>query len=141
MVARDQRPRERRLLGPFVLAGSLALASGVLYLRDPHVDASWGRCPSIALFGLACPFCGGLRAMNDLTNLRIVDAFFSNPLLVSAVPLVLAWWISVVRDRWTGSTRPWMFPVQRGVVAPVLIAVCVAFSLYRNLPIGAAFYP
>lgn len=140
-TVRDERPRARRLVGPLVLALGLALASSALHLRDPHADASWGRCPSIALFGLACPFCGGLRAVNDLTNLRLVDAFFSNPLLVTALPLLLVWWLSVVRDRWNASTRAWMHPVQRGVVAPVLIATLVAFTLYRNLPLGSAFYP
>ena len=64
-------------LAPTALVGGLGLATLALHLRDPHDSYSWGLCPSSVL-GLACPGCGGLRAVNDLTNLRLADAASSN---------------------------------------------------------------
>src|SRR5690606_10344317 len=42
------------LLTGAVGVGALAL----LHLRDPHVENSYGICPTWGLFGLYCPGCG-----------------------------------------------------------------------------------
>ena len=56
-----------RMRAPLVTIGGLAAATVALHFRDPHVQGSWGFCPSAAM-GFYCPGCGGLRAVNDLTN-------------------------------------------------------------------------
>ena len=65
---------------------------------------SWGLCPSAAL-GFWCPGCGGLRAVNDLTDLRLADAASSNLLLVVAMPVVVLLLGRWLLDAWTGRVR------------------------------------
>jgi hypothetical protein len=127
------------MLAPVALVGGLGLATLALHLRDPHDSYSWGQCPSAAL-GLACPGCGGLRAVNDLTNLRLADAASSNLALVVALPLLVAgivWW-SLARWRGTTVSAPARVRVPATVVAVVLMA---AFTLLRNTPAGAWLAP
>ena len=131
--------RRQRLLAPGVTLGGLAVAILALRLRDPHQPGAWGLCPSAAL-GLSCPGCGALRAVNDLTHGRVVDAASSNLLLVLAVPFVvlaLALWTT---HRWRG-TQP-VPPVR--VPRPATYAAAgllVVFTVLRNLPAGGWLAP
>ena len=78
--------RWQRMLAPAITIGGLGAATLALHFRDPHASGSWGMCPS-AMLGISCPGCGGLRAVNDLTNFQLVDAASSNLLFVLALPL------------------------------------------------------
>lgn len=137
--ATDAQARRRRMVPPLLVAGGITAATIALHLRDPHAQGSWGLCPSAAL-GFSCPGCGGLRAVNDLSNLRILDAASSNLLFVATIPL-FAWvfWRWSV-GRWSG--RAWE-PDSRTVarVSAVMIAVMVVFSVVRNTPAGAWLAP
>jgi hypothetical protein len=131
--------RWERMLAPTALVGGLGLATLALHLRDPHDSYSWGVCPSAAL-GFSCPGCGGLRAVNDLTNLRLADAASSNLALVVAIPILIAailWW-SLSRWRGTDLRPPERLRRPAIVVALVLLA---GFTLLRNLPAGAWLAP
>ena len=127
------------MLAPTYLVGGLGLATLALHLRDPHDSYSWGLCPSAAL-GLSCPGCGGLRAVNDLTNLRLADAASSNLALVVAMPILIAailWWSMA---RWRGTTVH--APARVRVPATVLAVVLVAgFTVLRNTTAGAWLAP
>jgi hypothetical protein len=124
--------RWQRMLAPAITVGGLGAATLALHLRDPHVSGSWGACPT-ALLGLACPGCGGLRAVNDLTHLQLADAASSNLLFVLALPLVLFALARWVGDQWRGVTRTppqWaVWPATTGVVG-----LLVVFTVLRNLP-------
>lgn len=118
-----------------VLAATLALR-----LRDPHVTGSWGFCPLRALTGLDCPFCGGLRAVNDLSHLRLSDAVHSNALLVGLLPVLVAGWAWWAWRSWRG--RPVRAP--SGPRARLLwwsaAAVALAFTVFRNTAWGSAYW-
>ena len=132
--------RLARLSPPLALAGLVLGASVVLHLRDPHDRGSYGFCPWLALTGTYCPGCGGLRAVNDLTDLRLADAASSNLLLVTAAPLFLAAWVRSLRQRWTGRLQPW--PPQRlHAVSVAAGVVLVAFWVVRNLPFAGWLTP
>jgi hypothetical protein len=124
--------RRQRMLAPVVTTGALAVATLALHLRDPHESGSWGYCPSAAM-GVYCPGCGGLRAVNDLTNGDLAAAVSSNLLFVVLLPVLLVglgvWFV----DRWRGTTRT----LPRGLGRPLLVAgavVLVTFTVLRNLP-------
>lgn len=127
------------MLAPVALVGGLGLATLALHLRDPHDSYSWGYCPSAAL-GVWCPGCGGLRAVNDLTNLRVADAASSNLALVVAIPVLvvaIGWWTVL---RWRGATLH--APARLRVPATVLAVVLVAgFTVLRNTTAGAWLAP
>ena len=100
------------MLAPASLVGGLGLATLALHLRDPHDSYSWGFCPSAAL-GLSCPGCGGLRAVNDLTNLRLADAASSNLALVIAIPILIAAIVVWARGPMAGHDHPRAGPSAR----------------------------
>src|ERR1700754_4312071 len=101
-AARGWWPRVRT---PTLLAGGLLAVSVLLHLRDPHRSGSWGYCPWLMLTGTYCPGCGGLRAVNDLTNGDVAGAASSNFLFIASLPLIAALWGRSVVDRWRGVTR------------------------------------
>ena len=131
--------RGARMLAPAVTIGGLALATLALHLRDPHSSGSWGFCPS-AMMGFYCPGCGGLRAVNDLTNGDVGAALSSNVVVTALIPVgvvLLALWAV---DSWRGHTRqlPWarLRPVVIGFVTLLL-----AFAVLRNTGPGSWLAP
>lgn len=127
------------MVSPVLVAGGLGLATVALHLRDPHTEGSWGICPTAAL-GFSCPGCGGLRAVNDLTHLRVLDAASSNLVFVLALPLIAYAFVRWTYGRWTG--RPWE-PSDRSLKlgSITLIVVLVVFAALRNMPAGSWLAP
>lgn len=136
---RGHASRWRRMVAPAAVLGGIGAAALALHLRDPHQQGSWGICPSAAL-GFWCPGCGGLRAVNDLGNLRLADAASSNLLFVASIPvlaLVFALW---ARGRWTGTS--WNPSERRTNVAVVaLLALMLVFTVVRNTTAGSWLAP
>jgi hypothetical protein len=133
--------RRERMRGPLVTAGIVGGLTVALHFRDPHASGSWGFCPWAALTGFYCPGCGGLRAVNDLTNGDIVGAASSNLVFVLMVPVLVLLWLRWARRAWTGGQ-----PTERGVQHPgawiaVFAAVMVVFGVLRNLPAGSWLAP
>jgi len=129
-----------RVKGPTVLAGAVLVASVLLHLRDPHRGGSWGYCPWLLVTGTYCPGCGGLRAVNDLTDGDVGAAASSNLLFVASLPVLVAWWGHTLVDRWRGVARP--ASTRRHVVlALAFAAVAVAFMVLRNTGAGAWLAP
>lgn len=131
--------RARRLLPPALVAGGLSAATLALHLRDPHEQGSWGLCPTAAM-GFYCPGCGGLRAVNDLSNLQLVDAASSNLAFVVSLPFLAyvfaRWVIGRWRDQsWNPSDRAMSF------AATVTIVLVIAFTILRNTPAGSWLAP
>jgi len=120
--------------GPLLAAGVVGGLTVALHVRDPHASGSWGFCPWAALTGYYCPGCGGLRAVNDLTNGDLVGAVSSNLVFVALVPVLMFWWL-----RWTARTWAGAKETKEGVRHPgawiaVFAVVTVVFAVLRNLP-------
>ena len=131
--------RLTRLGPPLALAGLVLGASLVLHVRDPH-DGGYGFCPWLTLTGTYCPGCGGLRAVNDLTDLRLVDAASSNLLFVASLPLFAGGWVRSVHQRWTGRLRPIPYARLHALSVAAAVAV-VGFWVVRNLPFAGWLTP
>jgi Protein of unknown function (DUF2752) len=131
--------RRQRVAAPALTIGGLAAATLALHVRDPHDSYSWGICPSAAL-GFSCPGCGGLRAVNDLTHGDVGAALSSNLLLVVAIPfavVALGLWAA---DRWRGAPPTIQWRRLKPLV-PALLLVLAAFTVARNLAVGAWLAP
>src|SRR3954467_8913630 len=128
--------RSARMLGPVLTIAGLTGATVALHLRDPHVSHSWGVCPLYALTGIYCPGCGGLRAVNDLTDGHLGAAASSNLLFIVVLPVLVFLLGRWAVERWPGgvgqpdSRRIAIFLVTVGVAALV-------FTVLRNLPAGS----
>jgi hypothetical protein len=136
----ETRTRWQRVKGPTLLAGGVLGASLVLHLRDPHRSGSFGYCPWLFLTGTYCPGCGGLRAVNDLTDGDVAAAASSNLLFVSSIPFLVMWWGRAVLDGWQGRVRA-VSSRRHVILALGFLAVALAFALVRNLGFGAWLAP
>jgi len=133
--------RRDRMRGPLVTAGLVGGLTLALHFRDPHDSGSWGFCPWAALTGYYCPGCGGLRAVNDLTNGDVVGAASSNLVFVLLVPVLVLWWLRWTRRAWSGAKEPEHGIRHPGVWIALFAVVLVAFGVLRNLPSGSWLAP
>lgn len=122
------------------LVGSAGLgAAALLHVHDPHESGSYGFCPFLALTGLPCPACGGLRAVNDLTRGDVVGAVSSNALAVALVAfLAVSWLVWMIRRLRGRDVAMLAFSTRAAVVVTPVILV---FAVLRNTPWGAWLAP
>jgi hypothetical protein len=131
--------RWERVAAPVWTIAGLGLATAALHVRDPHDSGSWGICPSAAL-GVWCPGCGGLRAVNDLTNGDVLGAASSNLAFIVVLPFLVVGLAVWAVGRWRGRT----VHVPSAVVRPVAyasLALLAVFTVLRNLPAGSWLAP
>lgn len=128
------------LLRDPMLVGAAGLgALGLLHVHDPHQSGAYGFCPFLLLTGHPCPGCGGLRAMNDLTNGAIGGALSSNAMAVVLLVVMGAAWTVWFYRRWRGQPAPLLAlnsPVLSGLIAAFFI-----FGIFRWTPWGVWFRP
>ena len=124
---------------PLLVGAAGASAAAALLLRDPHTTGSWPVCPILAVTGVPCPGCGGLRATHDLLTGDVVAALSSNAYAVFTVLLAgaayAAWLAAVARGR-----RPaWLR--RSSLVGGLWAGGLLAFGLLRLLPALSVLRP
>lgn len=137
----DRASRRERMVAPVATIAGLAAATVALNLRDPHVGGSWGICPLQAVTGIYCPGCGGLRAVNDLTNGDLAGAASSNLLLVVLMPVAVLFLGRWALDAWRGRRRELPSPRAATLQWTAVGLVMLGFMVLRNLPAGAWLAP
>jgi hypothetical protein len=133
--------RRERMVPPVATIAGLAVATVALHVRDPHVSGAWGLCPLQAVTGIYCPGCGGLRAVNDLTNGDLAGAASSNLLLVVLLPVAVFFLGRWALDAWRGRKRELPSPRVATLQWTAVGLVLLAFMVLRNLPAGAWLAP
>jgi hypothetical protein len=114
-----------------VLAVLVVLAGSVLFCFDPAQCGFYPLCLFHQLTGLACPGCGGLRALHQLAHGHLAVAFRLNPLLVLAVPIAL--WL-LARQITARCGKSPLAMLSRPPWPWVLLSMVVLFGVVRNLP-------
>lgn len=106
------------------------------YLRvvSPYEAGNYPTCPTLAVTGLYCPGCGSLRALHELAHLDLVGVLDMNPLVLVAVPILVAGWFSWARRVHTGARRRWLAPPW---ALRLLLVVVVLHGVLRNVPLLA----
>lgn len=130
----DPRPRARRLVAPLATGFGVIAATGYIRLVDPNEPGHYPMCPTLALLGIDCPGCGGLRATHALANGDIAAAMDHNALFVALVPLLIGLWAVWLSRAWTGVT-PARTPTRDRIAraAPmVVLVIAMAFAVVRN---------
>ena len=133
--------RRVRMQGPAIV-GALALGGCALLLAvDPNQSGHYPTCPTKLVTGFDCPFCGGLRCTRSLLTGNITGAIDHNALVVLLAPFAVVAWVLWVRRAWIGPRTdrvPWS-RTQVRLLTWSVVAVAVAWTIFRNLPIGAYF--
>jgi hypothetical protein len=121
------------------LAGAGVVAA--LHFHDPHVQGSWGYCPFLKLTGLPCPGCGGLRAVNDLTNGDVAGALSSNAMALVLIGSVGVIWLAWFGQRLQGREGPVLSARWTTAISVGLGTAFLLFGFYRMTPWGAWLRP
>jgi len=106
---------------------------GVVAAVDPaDPGAPYPDCPVLALTGVPCPGCGGLRALHALTRGDVPAALALNPLVLLALPLAvvgLAVWLhAAAHGRAAAPVRrlaAWSAPRAAVLASAVAVALLV----------------
>lgn len=120
--------RRARLVAPLALGGITVVGCAAVAFANPGDDGV-PLCWSRSVFGVDCPFCGGLRATNSLLRLDPAAAADHNVVLTVLMPVVvLMWAVGLVRS-WRGEERP--RPLPRWLVWGTGCLI-LAFGVARN---------
>ena len=130
--------RLRRVRAPLVAGGAALAGCAVLALVDPNTPGRYPTCPTKLLTGLDCPFCGGLRCVRALVSGDLGAAADHNLLVVLLAPVAVVAWLAWLVSRWTDRPMPTV-PLPPRLVLWSSVALVVAWSVLRNLPVGAYF--
>jgi hypothetical protein len=114
-----------------VATGIVLAGTALVAVVDPHQGGHYPTCPLLAVTGLYCPFCGGLRAAHDLTRLDLLGALDRNPLFVVALPVLLWAYARWARRAFTGRPVPMALPRWWGWG---LLGLLAAYFVLRNVP-------
>ncbi|MFE9254586.1 DUF2752 domain-containing protein [Streptomyces sp. NPDC006879] len=129
----------RRLLAPLSTLGGVVAAFSYVALVDPNQPGHYPVCPLLQVTGLLCPGCGGLRSAHAFATGDLLAAFGANAFAVAGYFLfatfVALWLMRAVQGR----------PAPRLALKPAhwwaLGGLAFAFSVLRNLPVGAFLAP
>jgi hypothetical protein len=139
-VSAPAGPRAPAWVWPAGTAVLVVAATTTLALRSPHVTGSYGFCPFLAVTGLWCPACGGLRAVHELTGLDVAAAWAMNPAVVLALPVAVGLWLLWqlsslgLRPRAGALDRLSRWSSSRAAAWWVL-GLAAAFTVARNVPV------
>ena len=126
------RAAPRALQAPATLAAVAAGSVGLLAAVDPNTSGIYPACPSLSLFGVYCPFCGGLRGMHALTQGDLPAMVSSNALLPGILVLAAWGWLAWVMRLVSGRS---LAPPRLGNGSWVALGgVAVVYGILRNVP-------
>ncbi|WBB59963.1 DUF2752 domain-containing protein [Streptomyces sp. WMMC500] len=148
----------RRLAPPLAALACAAAGFAAVGALDPNEPGRYPRCPVPAYTGLACPGCGGLRAIHALAHGEVTAALGANALVVLGAAVlavaVLRSLLAAFRPRPASApgaqprpagaaARPARGPLPISAPSPgvVLFALVAAFTLVRNLSFGSVLGP
>ena len=128
-------PIPRRRVHRAVWGGGLLLAVALvtLFLFEPHGQPFYPQCGLYMATGLACPGCGGLRAVHQLLHGNVTAAFALNPLLFLLLPAVGVLLLNQAARKLF--SYPWSPPFQHRAWTWLAVALVVGFTIVRNLSV------
>jgi Protein of unknown function (DUF2752) len=127
--ALQDRSAHRGLGNPVGLSGVIA-AAVLLFAFDPAATWWFPSCPSHALTGWLCPFCGSLRAVHALLRGAPLVASQLNPLTTAGLVAALA---ALLHDSVCPGRATQLERLTRFCFSARGLAIVAAFGLLRNM--------
>lgn len=122
--------RARALAGPAAYA--VGVGAATLLVRRTGGDLGLPVCVFHSVTGLACPFCGGMRAVAALTHGDLLAALSLNmPVVLGLAAAVVFWATQVVAA--TAGRRPRHPDLSLRLLGVLALALLV-FTVWRNVP-------
>ncbi|MDJ1135280.1 DUF2752 domain-containing protein [Streptomyces iconiensis] len=109
---------------------------------DPNQPGHYPACPLLAVTGIYCPGCGGLRSAYAVAHGDLASALHANVLAVVLFVAFAALWTHWFLRRARG--LPYVLPLRPRLMAWhgwAAGALVVAFTVVRNTPLGTALIP
>jgi hypothetical protein len=137
-VSVANRIRHIRLSEPArwaILGCACAAGTALLYAQDPTQPGPslLPPCPLYALTGIYCPGCGTARALYSLLHGNVIAALGFNPLLVVALPFLVA--VLGSYALWWARRTPLPGFVTSRMVGNVALWVVGIYFVLRNIPL------
>ncbi len=128
----------RRLAAPLATLAAVAGAFAYVGAVDPNEPGHYPVCPLLALTGIYCPGCGGLRSAHAFVHGDLPAALGSNAAAVAGyLAFAVVWVVWVVRAARGRPTRIVLAPAWWWLIGSLL----AVFSVVRNLPFGTLLAP
>jgi Protein of unknown function (DUF2752) len=110
----------------------LAAAAALLLRFPPEGSAFYPQCPIYAALHLACPGCGGTRALASLLHGHLREALHFNALVTLMLPFALGYGTGCYRRLLQDKVFRWPQPPLAAIYAAT--AAAGLFAILRNLP-------
>mgnify|MGYP006278244241 CR=1 FL=1 len=124
-----------RWVAPAISLGAVAGGCVAIAAWNP-TDTGPTVCWSQAVFGVDCPFCGGLRCVNSLMHGDWLAAADHNVVLAVALPVVaialVVWLVRSLQDRPMPTVWPRSAKLSLGLGIAVAVFL-IAFTVVRNV--------
>ena len=133
----DSVPSQQRWVLIILAAAGLGLAA-ILFFFNPVQSHFYPVCRFHQLTGLNCPGCGMTRAAYAVLHGRWGEALRDNALFVGLLAALLGRTAWFGWHRWCGRSSGTFF---RAGWLWSLLLVTLAFTVLRNLPVGAFLAP
>jgi Protein of unknown function (DUF2752) len=111
----------------------LAAIAAVLFRFPPTQNAFYPQCPIYAALHLACPGCGGTRALAALLHGHLTGALHFNALVTLALPFALGYGIVCYWRLLQAKPFRWPQPPPAAIHAATIATAL--FAILRNLPL------
>jgi len=106
---------------------------GIFFYYDPTGSNFFPKCPFLAFTGLKCPGCGSQRALHDLLNFRLGDAFRHHPLLVISIPYLLLGFVFEMKKEKSARMLRWRQKLFGTTAIYIVLVIVIAYWILRNL--------
>ncbi|WP_326599549.1 DUF2752 domain-containing protein [Streptomyces sp. NBC_01803] len=125
-------------VAPLAALAAAGAAFGWVAAVDPHEPGHYPACPVLALTGLYCPGCGGLRSAHALAHGDLAGALSANAPAVAGLAALAVGLVVWLVSAWRGAA---IIPAARPAHGWALGGALVVFTVVRNLPFGAFLVP
>ncbi len=127
------------MAAPLGVLAAGAAGAAFVGMVSPYEAGHYPVCPFLAVTGLSCPGCGGLRMTYELAHGRLAEAFSKNALVFLLLPVGGYLWGLWTVASWRGVPVRTRLGSRVAIVA--LTGSILVFWVLRNLPQGRVLAP